>query len=148
MTSAHPSDLPYPTCAQCAGIGIYAGPEWQYDLEDDLGFDVLKALIMAHGGREMHVLHRHAETATDPLGHAQAWLLARFGPGKILIHLGPLAHKNRVAWLIYTMLRDGGSLAEIAAATNTHTRTICRHKKRLQDMGALPAPAPSNTRRT
>lgn len=148
MTRAHPSDLPYPTCAQCAGIGIYAGPDWQYDLEDDLGFLVLKALIMAHGGREMHVWHRQPATATAPLDRAQAWLLARFGPGKMMIHLGPLARKNRVAWLIFTLLRDGASLAEIAAATDTHTRTISRHRKRLQDMGALPAPAPSNTRRT
>lgn len=148
MTRERPSDLPYPTCAQCAGIGIYAGPDWQYDLEDDLGFYVLKTLIMAHGGREMHVLHRQPEIAIDPLERAQAWLLERFGAGKIMVHLGPLARKNRVAWLIYTMLRDGASLADVAAATDTHTRTISRHRKRLQDIGALPAPAPSNTRRT
>lgn len=147
MFNARPSDLPYPTCAQCAGIGLDLVPDWQHDLEDDQGFDVLKALITAYGGREMHVLRRQPDNPTDPLDLAQAWLFARFGPGKMMIHLGPLARRNRVAWLIFTMLRDGASLAEIAAATEMTTRTISRHKKRLQDIGALPAPAPSNTRR-
>lgn len=147
MTSEHLSDLPYPTCAQCTGIGVYAGPKWQNDLEDDLGFDVLKALILAHGGRELHVKHT-PEPATDALGQAKVWMSERFGAGKIIVHFGPLARKNRVAWLIYTMLRDGASLAQIAEAANTTIRTVGRHKKRLQDMGALPAPAPSNTWRT
>ena len=147
MTSEHLSDLPYQTCAQCTGIGVYAGPKWQNDLEDDLGFDVLKALILAHGGRELHVKHT-PEPATDALGQAKVWMSERFGAGKIIVHFGPLARKNRVAWLIYTMLRDGASLAQIAEAANTTIRTVGRHKKRLQDMGALPAPAPSNTRRT
>ena len=146
MTRERPSDLPYPSCAKCAGLGLYAGPDWQYDLEDDLGFDVLKAVILAHGGREMHVKNT-PEPATDALGQAKIWMSKRFGAGKIIVHFGPLARKNRVAWLIYTMLRDGASLAQIAEAANTTIRTVGRQKKRLQDMGALPAPDPSNTRR-
>ncbi|WP_296639943.1 hypothetical protein, partial [Roseinatronobacter sp.] len=118
MTNERPSDLPYPTCAQCAGLGLYAGPNWQNDLEDDLGFDVLKALIVAYGGRELHIKHT-PEPATDALGQAKVWMSARIGAGKITVHFGPLARKNRVAWLIYTMLRDGASLAQVAGAANT-----------------------------
>ncbi|WP_296644974.1 hypothetical protein, partial [Roseinatronobacter sp.] len=118
MTRERPTDLPYPTCAQCEGIGLSAGPDWQYDLEDDLGFDVLKALLIAYGGREMQI-RKSAEPATDALGHALAWMSARFGAGKITVQFGPLARKNRVAWLIYTMLRDGASLAQVAGAANT-----------------------------
>lgn len=123
-------------------------PDWQYDMEDDLGFDVLKALILAYGGRELSIWSRQPAIISSPLEQAQAWLFNRFGAGTVVVQIGPLARGNRVAWLIFTMLRDGASLATVAAATETHTRTISRHRKRLQDMGALPAPAPSNTRRT
>jgi len=148
MTNAQPLELPYPTCAQCAGIGLDTAPQWQWDMEDELGFDVLKALILAHGGRELSIWCRLPETVESPLDQAQAWLRNRFGSGKMIIQFGPLARRNRIAWLTYTMLRDGASLAQVAARLDVTVRTICRHKKRLQDMGALPAPAPSNTRRT
>lgn len=139
MTSTPPSDLLYPTCAQCKGIGLPAVPDWQFDMEDELGFDVLKALLLAHGGREVYLSKLQIDDPNQ-CERARAWMFSRFGHGKILIPLGPLSHSNRVAWTIYAMLRDGASLAAAARAAGVHSRAVSRHKKRLQDFGALPVP--------
>lgn len=144
MTNIAHVHLPYPTCAQCKGIGLQAVPDWQFDMEDELGFDVLKELILSYGGREYLVCSRQIDDP-DKLDRAQAWLFNRFGPGKLIIPLGPLAHKNRAAWAIYTMLRTGASLAQTAVATGVHTRAVSRHRKRLQEMGALPVFRTINT---
>ncbi|MBR2657484.1 MAG: hypothetical protein IKD58_13545 [Loktanella sp.] len=108
-------------------------------MEDELGFDVLKALLLAHGGREVYLSKLQIDDPNQ-CERARAWMFSRFGHGKILIPLGPLSHSNRVAWTIYAMLRDGASLAAAARAAGVHSRAVSRHKKRLQDFGALPVP--------
>ncbi|MGB3313022.1 MAG: helix-turn-helix domain-containing protein [Albidovulum sp.] len=145
--------LLFPTCAECNRIGLPAMPGTLRDMERDLGPHVLRAFLMAHGGREYCVRATVPDTARPgPLGQADDWMRARFGAGRVNIPKGPAAQSARLAWTIFTRLAAGWSLARIAEATGCHTRTVSQRKKLFLDLGVLcpgrlpPTPQPREPR--
>jgi hypothetical protein len=136
--------LPFPTCADCVRIGLYI-PPFLRDMERDLGHDVLKAFLLAHGGRQLSLRQAAPDvTATDPFGRAEAWLRKAVGFGKITVPKGPAGRAARIAWTTYRMLCDGRSLTQIARATDCHMRSVSNRKKQFAALGLLPA-APNPT---
>lgn len=137
MTNDPYPNLLFPTCAQCAGIGLpAAGLLW--DMEDECGFDNLRAFLIAHGGRELSLAKRATTQGPADLEQIYAWLGNRMGAGKIAVPKGPSSHKARLAWTIYELSRDGASLAQIAEVANCTTRAVSNHRARLRELGALP----------
>lgn len=128
-----------PTCAECAGIGLPAILAMLWDMEDECGHDVLRAFLLAHGGRQISLPSRPLpELPGHPVNTAFRWLQAHVGYGKITVPSGPIAHSARLAWTIYHRLVQGQSLAEISAALHVHTRTVSNHRARLISVGVVP----------
>lgn len=128
-----------PTCAECAGIGLPDMPPMLWDMEDDCGHDVLRAFLLAHGGRQVTVPSRPVpEKPGDLINIALRWLQRNIGHGRITVPAGPTTYHARVAWTIYRRLMQGQSLAEISAALHVHTRTVCNHRARLIKVGVVP----------
>lgn len=128
-----------PTCAECAGVGLPDPPVMLWDMEDDCGHDVLRAFLLAHGGRQVSLATKPlAEKPGDPVNAALRWLQENVGHGRITVPNGPMGHSARLAWTIYHRLKQGQSLAEISSALHVHTRTVSNHRARLIGIGVLP----------
>jgi hypothetical protein len=130
----------FPTCAECAGIGITAIAPLLWDMEDDCGPEVMKAFVLAYGGREVSI--GPVKTATedqDLVQQAKAWIFKKRGAGKLRIPKGPGARAYRAAWTIYQLLKAGASLDETARRTGCDMRAVSNNKQRLRQIGALPA---------
>ncbi len=128
-----------PTCAECAGIGLTDMPPMLWDMEDDCGHDVLRAFLLARGGRQVQVPSKLLqEKPGDAVNAALRWLQAHVGHGRITIPSGPMAYRARLAWTIYHRLMQDQSLAEISAALHIHTRTVSLHRARLIGIGVVP----------
>lgn len=128
-----------PTCAECAGIGLPDMPPMLWDMEDDCGHEVVRAFLLAHGGRQLNIPSRPLNAAPDDrLNAALRCLQGNVGHGRITIPAGPMAHSARLAWTIYHRLMQGQSLAEIAGALHVHTRTVSNHRARLVNAGIRP----------
>ena len=76
--------LLFPTCAEAGGIGLSV-PELLWDLEDACGPDVIKAVVLAFGGREIS-LSGVWETPfdRDPVQTGREWLRRQLGKGNML----------------------------------------------------------------
>ena len=110
-----------------------------WDMEDNCGHEVLRAFLLAHGGRQLNIPSRPLTAAPDNrLNTALRWLQGHVGHGRITVPAGPMAYRARLAWTIYHRLTQGQSLAEIAGALHIHTRTVSQHRARLVKIGALP----------
>jgi hypothetical protein len=139
MSNDPHSELDFPTCAEAAGIGFAAIPDMLWDMEDDCGAEVMKAMVLAYGGLELTVskIH-HFPWERDPLIQGRAWLWERLGPGSVRIPKGPGTRSARVAWTAFRLLRDGASLSAVSLATGCDMRTISNIKRKLRGIGALP----------
>lgn len=141
MTTDPFPNLLFPTCAECAGIGITAMPDLLWDMEDDCGPEVMKAFVLAHGGREYAVPKEQEHVLPferDPLRLADEWMRKRIGVGRITVSKGPGGRNNRVAWTAFKLLAAGASLSAVSEATGSDVRTICNIKAKLRKVGALP----------
>lgn len=136
MTSDPYPNLNFPTCAQCAGIG-QPSPDLLYDMEDECGFDSLRAFLIAHGGRELALAKRTMANGHADLDKVYDWLRNRVGAGKIVVPKGPSSHKARLAWTIYELSCGGATLSQIAEVANCTTRAVSNHRARLRELGAL-----------
>ncbi len=130
----------FPTCAECAGIGITAIPPLLWDMEDDCGPEVMKAIVLAFGGREVSIGPvKIAAEDQDLITQGKAWIFAQRGHGSFRIPKGPGTRSYRAAWTIYHLLKAGASLDEAATRTGVDLRTVCNVKQKLRKIGALPS---------
>ncbi|MDF3606238.1 hypothetical protein PE067_08890 [Paracoccus sp. DMF-8] len=110
-----------------------------WDMEDDCGHDVLRAFLLAHGGRQVSVASKPiGEVPGDLVNTALRWLQTHIGHGRITVPSGLMAYHARLAWTIYHRLMRGQSLAEISAALHVHSRTVSNHRARLINIGVVP----------
>lgn len=128
-----------PTCAECAGIGLTDMSPMLWDMEDDCGYAVLRAFLLACGGRQVVIPSKPLQQKPDDLVNtAIRWLQTHVGHGKITIPSGPMAYRSRLAWTIYHRLMQGQSLADVSNALHVHTRTVSLHRARLIGIGVVP----------
>lgn len=127
-----------PTCAQCAGIGINNIPDMLWDMEDACGPAGLFAFLHAHGGRQYSIPVREPKVRADMLlWRAEIWMFRRFGPGRVVVPLGPTAYRLRLAWTIYVLLSEGASLSEVCKKLHCDMRTVSGHKEKFRKINAL-----------
>jgi hypothetical protein len=139
MTTDPTPHLLFPTCADCNRIGLPPLPEMLVAMEKALGPDVLRAFLLAYGGREYATRRTAPDSYRDgPLGKADAWMQAEYSGINIHVPKGPAARTGRVAFTIWTRLCEGQSLRQIATETDSTMRTVCNRKKLFTDMGVLP----------
>ena len=146
MSAPAAPELLFPTCAECAGIGFTGIQDWLWDMEEDIGAGPFRAFLARHAGHELSLSRAPLPGEAPELVPAYAWLRDRFGPGRLMVPIGPAAHRARLAWTVFKLLDAGSSLASVARATGTSTRNILRHKTRLIQFGALKAPRPTPQR--
>lgn len=133
-------NLLFPSCAQCAGIGIEQIPEFLWALEDELGFDTLRVFLLAHGGRRCDIQKRDGSKVIDELdrlGQAYAFTRSYWGHGRIAIPLGPAARRARAAWTAFEHLKQGQSLQTVARLIGCNERQVSRQKAKFIEIGAL-----------
>lgn len=113
-----------------------AMPEWLPEMEAALGFEVVKAFLLRHAGRQVVVPVR--ATPDDP---ARDWLRRELGYGRLTVPMGPAARKHRQRWTALALFRDGRSISQVAADLNVHTRTASKWRAAHQRQ-SLPAGTP------
>ena len=66
MVPAMADDLEFPSCENCAAIGLYVAPMLRA-MEAEIGVEETRAFLLAHGGRDYR---HHVQCATGPsFGH-------------------------------------------------------------------------------
>jgi hypothetical protein len=111
MTTDPTPHLLFPTCADCNRIGLPLLPGMLVAMEKDLGPDMLRAFLLAYGGREYATRRTAPDSPRDgPLGQADAWMQAEFSGMKLQVPKGPASRAARVACTIWTRLCEGQSL--------------------------------------
>jgi hypothetical protein len=141
MVPAMADDLEFPSCENCAAIGLYVAPMLRA-MEAEIGVEETRAFLLAHGGRDYAIAARPPAQLPAALRPADAWLRAAKGPGRITLPLGPVARRARIAWTLYRVLAQGASLSGAAARCGCSLRTATGWRARLTRDGLL-APAPA-----
>lgn len=122
-------DLLFPSSADCRSLGIDM-PEWLPALEAAIGFDATRAFFLRHGGRQVVIPAAAAEGA-------RGWLRQELGHGRMTLPMGPAARRHRQRLTALALLRQGRSLAQVAARLNVHSRTVSSWKADFADRGLL-----------
>lgn len=140
MTCATPSYPQFPTCAQCAAMGIYIPPVL-HRLEARIGHPALVAFLLEKGGQEIGIPVKPLPSDdSDPVSQALEALRQDPGFGRWHVPQGPTSARAELAWGILCRLKAGIPYSRIATDLRCSVRTIGNRKSAFKRRGLLNAP--------
>lgn len=109
------------------------------EIAETIGEAAALSLMAERGGTEVKIPVRVKGSQLARIVGTEACqlMIAKFGPGRLLIPLGPARGQKGRRTAAMQMLREGKSVRDVARACDLHERSVWNFRATLRDRGQI-----------